>query len=206
MEYTVGILIGLIVGAGATMGLVTRLGRNALARARAEGERLVTNARQQAENQAKQIELTARQDQLKAKEKFERDLESSRKKLDEQEQRLAKREDTLDKKLETLGVKERHLDELNRDLTSRERVVKEREADLAEVLRQQKDRLLSIAGFSAEQARELLLRRIEDECRGEAGAIIQRVTEQANEEARDKARHIILQAIQRYAAEQTAAA
>jgi ribonuclease Y len=57
--------------------------------------------------------------------------------------------------------------------------------------------------MSAEQAKELLLKRIEDECKYEGRAIVQRITEQAQEEAKDKSRQIILQAIQRYAAEQT---
>src|SRR5207248_2754804 len=72
------------------------------------------------------------------------------------------------------------------------------------VLKEQRERLLAIAGMSAEQAKELLLKRIEDECKRDAGAIVQKATEQAQEEAKDKARQIILQAIQRYAAEQTA--
>jgi ribonuclease Y len=72
------------------------------------------------------------------------------------------------------------------------------------VLKEQRDRLLQIAGLSAEQAKEMLLKRVENECRQEAGAIIQKITDQAQEEGKEKARNIILQAIQRYAADQTA--
>jgi ribonuclease Y len=50
----------------------------------------------------------------------------------------------------------------------------------------------------------MLLRRVEDECKREAGEIIIRTTEKAQEEAKEKSRQIILQAIQRYASEQTA--
>ena len=49
----------------------------------------------------------------------------------------------------------------------------------------------------------MLLKRVESECRQEGGAMIQQITEQAQEEAKEKSRQIILQAIQRYAAEQT---
>ena len=204
MQLWIGILIGLIAGAGAAIGLILLSGRNALARARSEADRLLSTARQQADNAAKEIELAARQEQLRVKEKFERENETARRKLEEAEQRLAKREDTLDKKLETLAVKERHLDDLNQNVTSREKQVKARESELEDLLRQQKERLLAITGMSQDQARELLLKRIEDECRGEAGEIIRRITEQAQEEAKDRSRQIILQAIQRYAAEQTA--
>jgi ribonuclease Y len=204
MQLLIGTLIGLIVGGAAVFGLVTLLSKNTLSRARAEADRLLANAKLQAENAAKEIELSAKQEQLRLKERFERDNETARRKLEEVEQRLAKREDTLDKKLETLAVKERHLDDLNQNVTGRERQVKAREAELEDLLRQQKDRLLAITNMSFEQAKELLLKRIEDECRSEAGEIISRMTEQAQEEAKDRSRQIILQAIQRYAAEQTA--
>jgi ribonuclease Y len=64
--------------------------------------------------------------------------------------------------------------------------------------------VLQITNLSVDQAKEMLLRRIEDEVKQEAGALIQKSMEQAQEEAKDKGRQIILQAIQRYAAEQTA--
>ena len=56
--------------------------------------------------------------------------------------------------------------------------------------------------MTVDQAKEALLRRIEDECRGEVGEIVRRSVEQATEEARDKSRTIIIAAIQRYASEQ----
>jgi ribonuclease Y len=79
-----------------------------------------------------------------------------------------------------------------------------KEQQLDGVLKEQRERLLQIANMSAEQAKEMLLRRIEEESRRDAGAIIQKMTEQAQEEGKEKSRQIILQAIQRYAAEQTA--
>src|SRR5207247_7572742 len=109
-----------------------------------------------------------------------------------------------DRKLDTLTIKERNLDDMEKRLARREKECADRETDLAGVLKEQRERLLSITNLSPDQAKEMLLKRIEDECRQEAGAIIQRITEQAQEEAKDKSRQIILQAIQRYAADQTA--
>jgi len=204
MELTIGILVGLIAGAGATLGVMQMFAGSAMKKARHQADELLATSRQQAENKAKEIELTAKQEQLKAKEKFERENESARRKLDELDQRLTKREDMMDKKLDTLTVKERHLDDLNRSVAAREQSVKAKEADVDETLKQQKDKLLQITNISVEQAKEMLLKRVEDECKGEVGAMIQKITEQAQEEAKDKSRQIILQAIQRYAADQTA--
>jgi len=204
MELTIGILVGIIVGAGALFGIMQLLAGGALKKARQQADEIINTSRLQAENKAKEIELAAKQEQLKSKEKFERENNLARKKLDELDQQLSKREDVMDRKLETLSTKERHLDELNRSLTGRERTVKEKETDLDETLRHQKEKLLQITNMPIEQAKEMLLKRVEDECKSEVGAIIQRVTEQTQEEAKDKSRQIILQAIQRYAADQTA--
>jgi ribonuclease Y len=200
----IGSLIGLIAGAAAVLLFLHLSARNVLAKATAQAEQIHDNARREAETKAKEIELNARQEQLKFKEKYEREQETLRKKLDEHEARLAKREDNLERKMDTLSVKERNLDDLETRLAKRDKELSANEAELNDILKQQRERLLSMTNLSPEQARDMLLKRIEDECRSEAGAIVQRITEQAQEEAKDKSRQIILQAIQRYAAEQTA--
>jgi ribonuclease Y len=203
MPLLLWLIVGTILGAAGLYALLHFSGRNLLAANRSEAEQHRQNVIQEAQNKAKEIELAAKQDQLKRKEQFERDNDAARRKLEEHEVRLAKREDTVDRKLDTLSVKEKNLDDLNSKLSAREKVIANKEEQLTGVLREQRDRLLQMSGISIEQAREMLLKRIEDECRQEAGGIIQRITEQAQEEAKDKSRQIILQAIQRYAAEQT---
>ncbi|HEX4797054.1 MAG TPA: ribonuclease Y [Humisphaera sp.] len=199
----IGIVIGLAAGLGAAFVFIHTSAKNALTRARAEAEQLKDAATREAQNKAKEIELSARQHQLKLKEQFEREQESNRNELRTLEQRLTKREDTLDRKLDTLGVKEKHLDDLEDKLARRDKQVTAKEQQIDQALREQRERLIQISNMSPEQAKEMLLRRIEEECRGEAGAIVQKITEQTQEEAKEKSRQIIIQAIQRYAAEQT---
>jgi ribonuclease Y len=205
MAYVVGIIIGLIIGGGVVWGMLQMAAQNVLKSARAEADQIRHNASQEAANKAKEIELSARQDQLRLKEQFERENESARNNLKTHEQRLNKREDTLDRKLDTLGMKEKHLDDLENRLTRREKSFAEKEVQLDKTIAEQRDRLLQISGMSADQAKDMLLKRIESECRQEAGAMIQQITEQAQEEAKEKSRMIVLQAIQRYAAEHTSA-
>src|SRR3954469_14814116 len=156
MPYLIGILIGLAVGAGAVLAYLQFAANSTLARARTEAEQMRQNAIKEAENRAKEIELAARQEQLKLKSQFEREQETSRRKLEEHENRLSKREDTLDRKLDTLSVKEKHLDDLENKLERREKTVKAKEEELTGILKEQRDRLLQIAGMTAEQAREVL--------------------------------------------------
>jgi ribonuclease Y len=101
-------------------------------------------------------------------------------------------------------VKEKNLDDLERRLGARDKQVQIKEQELDGILKEQRDRLLQITNLSVDQAKEMLLKRIEDECRRDCGVMIQNITEQAQEEAKQKSQQIILQAIQRYAADQTA--
>jgi len=203
LPILLGIFVGLIVGVAVTFLIVQVLGKNALVRARAEAEQLRTNVTQEAQNKAKEIELAARQDLLKRQEEFDREAQSVRAKIKNEETGVIRREDAIERKQNTLSVKERQLDELSQTVLQREKSVAIKDEQLTDVLRQQKEKLLSVTGLSPDAARELLLTRIEQECKREAGILIQRTMDQAQEEAKEKSRQIILQAIQRYAAEQT---
>ncbi len=199
----VALLAGLIAGAVGLYFFFNQSGKNLLAQARAEAEQLRSAARANAENTAKEIELKARSEQLRIKEQFERDSETTRAELKAHEARLTKREDVLDKKLDTLTVKDKQLDDLQQRLALREKSSAAKDEQLTAMIAEERDRLLHISSLSPEAAKELLLKRIEDDCRLEAGALIQKITEQAQEEAKEKSRQIILQAIQRYASDHT---
>ena len=205
MPFIAGLLVGLIVGAIGLFAFLTASGKKVLVQAQADAERIRSSAKTEAENNAREIELKAKSEQMKAREQFEKEIAGSRKELKDLDIRLTKREDILDKKLDTLTTKERHLEDLERSLTNRNRSVEAKDQELTKVLAEQRERMLQISGLTVDQAKEQLLRRIEDETRHECGELILKLTEQAQDEAKEKSRQIILQAVQRYAAEQTAA-
>jgi ribonuclease Y len=206
-SYAYGLLIGALVGIAvgcAGFWVVSRMAaRSLIEQARKEADQTKANAQVEAENRAKAIELAGRQEQLKLREQFEKESEEARNQIKAQEVRLDKREDTLDRKLDTLSMKEKHLDELETRLSRRDKAVSDKEQQLDKSLAEQRERLLQISGLAPEAAKEMLLKRVESECRQEVGALVQKITEQAQEEAKDKSRQIIVQAIQRYAAEHT---
>src|SRR3954454_14162070 len=203
MPPIVWMLIGLVAGAAATYGLLIFTGKNIKEQAQNEANQLKETSRIAAESKAKEIALAAQEENRKRREEFNKESEATRREIKDMEARLSKREDTLDRKLDTLSVKEKHLDDLENRLTSRDRQMAAKDQELTAVLKEQKDRLMQISGLSVEQAKEMLLRRIEDECKHECGELIQNMTEHAQEEAKEKSRNIILAAIQRYAADQT---
>jgi ribonucrease Y len=204
MPYAIGALLGVILGAVAVFAALRLMASNALTQARLESERIKNDAQSEARNKAKEIELAARQEQIKRREEINREIETARNEVKTHQARVSKQEETVDRKLDTLSVKEKHLHELETRLTQRDRSLAAKEQQLTETLTEQRQQLLNLTGMSADAAKELMLKRLEDECRAECGLLIQRLTDQAQEEAKEKSRQIILQAIQRYAAEQTA--
>ncbi len=201
------------LGAGAAGGLVVGLivalvaarasGRAALAKNNAESQKVLTDAREKAAELLKSTELTARAESLKIREQAEREIETLRAEMRNVEQRLLKREDMLDRKLDTLTTKDKNLESLEKSLTDRTRNLQAKEQQLEQTLAQEKEVLLRLTNLSMEDARQLLLKRVEGEVRHDMALMVERLEDQARDEARVKATNIMLQAMQRYAADVT---
>ena len=205
MHVVLGVVAGLIVGGGAAVAAVRMMGGKALSAAKGEAKRVVDDARREADVVKKQVELESRNELIARREQFEKETNETRNELKDQERRLAKREDNLDRKLDVLSTKEKNLDQLDADIKQREHSVTQKEGELDKAITEQRERLLQISKLSEEEAKRTLLHRIETEVRHEAGEIIQRETAKAEEEAKEVSMKITIQAIQRYAAEHTAA-
>ena len=199
----IGLCIGLVVGGGAVFGLLQLISGNTLKRAKEQAEQIKQQGSSEALSKAKEIELTAAAEQLKLRQQIERASEQDRRRLEEQEQRILKREELFDRKIDTLNVKERTLDDMDKKLVRRTKELDERDRELSQLLVDERNRLQEISGLSADQAKEMLLHRLEDDCAAECSEIVRRTVEHTQEEAKEKSRQIILTAIQRYAAEQT---
>ena len=199
----IGVLIGLVVGIPLFLYLLKSLGHSAITRAKAEADR----HRDAAEADAKAVVGRAELDAAKAihqrKEQFETETNTKREELRETERRLTKREDLVDRKLESLTAKEENLDRAQQALNTKTAAADARQAELDATLAEQRDKLLQITGLSMDQAKAMLLERVENEARADAAKISRKVIEEAEGHAKEKAREITLMAVQRYASEHT---
>ncbi|MFO0845443.1 MAG: ribonuclease Y [Gemmataceae bacterium] len=161
-------------------------------------------ARDEAETVKKEAELKARDDLHQLREAFNRETEQTRNELREQERRLDKREDGLEEKSQALAKKERSLDNLKGKLADR-RAELDRQTKEAEVLvRQQQEKLLTLSGYSREQAEAVLMERLERELADQIAGRLHRHEEALKQSCEEKARRVLATAIHRYAAEHTA--
>jgi len=179
-----------------------------LSRARAKTfeqdlQRQIEGAKREAENIIKSAQIDAAAETIKKKEQFTTEANQIRTELRESEMRLGKREDALDRQAELLRQREKVFKQREREVDKRLHNIGLKEKQLSVLMAQQKNQLLKITAMGIEAAKDLLLKRLEDECEHEMSALIQRKVEETTETVDGKSREIISAAIQRYAAEQT---
>ncbi len=204
-DALIWIILGLVLGAGATYAALTLVGRQKFAAARREANRIVDEAKSQADVIVKTANLEAKSEFIAKLEEFEKQTSIVRDELKDAERRLEKRADNLDKKLDTLSTKEKMLEQGEQRVRDRESVVERQEKEIAEILEQQRSQLLRISGMSADEARNLLLTRLQHEIEHDAASLVDKILAEAKETAHEKSREIVITAIQRYATEHTSA-
>jgi ribonuclease Y len=198
LAFAAAILAILVVGG--VMWFVYRSRRAAVEK---ELEALRVTAEARAKQVLAQAEADAKTEFIRRREKLDADTDASRAELRTEEKRLSKREDILDQKMDTLNTKEKTLEAGDRALAEREKGLAAKDHQLNEIIAQQRTQLLKVTNLSVDDARALLLEKMEKEMEGETAQLIERRLEEAKDQAETQAREIILSAIQRYAAEQT---
>ena len=198
------LILGLALGAGLAGAVAVALARRANRAARSEAQIILAEARLQAEALRKQAELDAKEEALRRREAAERELEESRKVQREIELRLEKRNDLLDQKLEMIAKKERDVEQVQRFLAERQEDLDRRTAELKRLQEEQRETLHRISGLGPEEARTLLLNRLDHELQHELGGRVARFEQTLKETCAQRAREILATAIQRYAAGHTA--
>lgn len=166
-------------------------------------QRQIEGAKREAENIIKSAQIDAAAESIKKKEQFTTEANQTRAELHEAEMRLNKREDTLNRQAELLQQEEKGLKRQGKEVERRLHNIDNKEKQLTSLMAQQKNQLLKITAMGVEEAKDLLLKRLEDDCELEMSALIQRKLEEATETVDEKSREIISAAIQRYSAEHT---
>jgi len=199
-----GVFCGLVVGMVGGLTSALLIARVRAQTARGLAEQIVANANREADTIRKQADLASKEEALSRREALDSEVDKVRRDLHEQERRVEKREDLLEHKIEFLNKRERECEALQRGLADQESKLSKADQDLRCALAEQREILQRIGHCSVEEARELLLRRIEEELSGEVGNRILKYEAQAREACQLKARDILTTTIQRCAASHTA--
>ncbi len=173
-------------------------------KAGAEAEEIRAQAKQDGDRIRKEAELEARDERLKARDEFQKETDATRKELKDTERRLSKREDALSEQGEMLVRKEKTVEAIERRLNERDKELAGKQQELDKALADALETLRRVSGMSPEEAREQFLARVADELEQEEAEMVKKSVDRANEEAAEKSRDILVQAIQRLSSEITA--
>ena len=189
--------VGIIIGCAIGFAYRKKVAEREIGSAEAEATRLINEAIRNGENRKKEMLLEAKDEIHKSRTDLEKEVKDRRAELTKQERRLEQKEVTLDKKTEAFERKE---EELSRRLAD---AAKTQEA-AEEAHKQQLTTLEKISGLTQEEAKQFLLRSVEEDVRHDAAMKIKEIEQQLKDEAEEKAREIIATAIQRCAADHAA--
>jgi len=185
--------------AGLFIGYVYRrnIAEAKVGRAEESVRRLVADAQKKAEAVKKETVLEAKEEIHTLRVEFDKESKERRSEIQRIERRLAQREETLDKKIASVEAKEEQVGKSLKDVTKRKE-------DIERIFEQQVQQLEKVSDMTVDDAKALLLEKVEQEARRDMAVYVREIEHRAKEEADKKSREIISSAIQKYAADHVA--
>ena len=181
---------------------VSNLKNNAeskIGNAEARAREIIDDAVKTAEAKKKESLLEIKEESIKNKNELEKETKERRSELQRYEKRVLSKEEALDKKSEAIERREA-------GFTAKEEELRQREAKVEELSQQRVQELERISGLTSEQAKEYLLKTVEEDVKHDTAKMIKELEAQAKEEADKKAKEYVVTAIQRCAADHVAEA
>lgn len=214
MDLIIAILLILVaLAAGLAIGFMYRknMTEKKIGRTEAYAKQLLDDANRRADEKKKEMILEAKEETLRLKTELDNEIKNRRKEVQRSENRINQREDNLDKREEGLNKREDQLNKKQNDLGVREEGLNQKYAEEEEARKEieairakQISELERIATLTRDEARQIVIERVQKEAFHDAAASVRDIEAKAKEEGEKKARNIIALAIQKCAADHVA--
>ncbi len=208
MENTVviSILFAVILIVGIVVGYLIRksIAEAKISSAETLAKQIVDEAHRNADSSKKEALLEAKDENHKLRQQAEEEIRERRAEIQKQESRLLHKEESLDRKSEALDQRELLLERKEQSLIGKQQQIEQLESKVEEKIVEQQTELERISGYTTDQAKKVILDRVEKEVTHEAAVMIKESEYRAKEEADKKAKSILSLALQRCAADHVA--
>jgi conserved hypothetical protein YmdA/YtgF len=201
LAYIIGgvaLLIGIIAGKF----IFAKNTRKKIEEAEQQARKIVSDAEAKAETIKQQKQLEAKEKFLQLKAEHDKEVLERNRKLSDSENRVRQKEQTINQKLEQLEKQIKENDAIKENLNRQIEVVNLKRTELEKHQEEHIRRLEKIAGLTAEEAKKQLIESLKQEAHTQALSMQQEIIDEARQKANKEARKIIIQTIQRTAAEQ----
>jgi ribonuclease Y len=196
----VAVVIGFAIGLVFTLISQAKLKNKKIAVDK-ERDKILDEALKEAETIKKEAHIEAKDFVYQAKAEAEKEIRERRSEIGHLDKRLRQKEETIERKFEQIEKRDQELSKREKEYSFKERAIQEKENTYNKLLKEQTQVLESISNLSSEDAKQELLRRIEENSQFEAAKLIKRIEDEAKENAEKKAKEVIGLAIQRYASD-----
>ncbi len=200
------LILGIFVGIGVSTLIAYIRGTNIQKKA----DKFLNDAKKEAEKQKRDRLLELKEESYKLKQEVDKEIKEKKEELKSTENRLLQREGNLDKRDEILQKREESLNDKEQDLLAKQKELQIKDEKMEELLKNEMQTLESISKFTKERARELIMKRCEEEMTREIADFVKQKEQEAKLQASESARNIIVESMQRYsedvATEQTVSA
>jgi ribonucrease Y len=181
-----------------------RAARRILAEAKRRAAKNLEEAERSANSKIREAEIAAKEKLLQARSEFEKISRQERNELEDLERKLRDREDGLHRRQQELEGREKETTALEKGVALREKQLEAREGELDKLVAEERSKLEHIAGLTVQQAKDELIRGLENEARMDAAHMVKRLEDEAREQGTRQAQRIIGMAIQRAASDYVA--
>ncbi len=196
-------IIGLFIGKSIASSANTKAGQTLIDEANQRADEIKKEAEQEAENLKKEKILEAKEKFHKLQSENDRNISQRNKKLEDRERNFKQREKAFNQKREKTERKLKETESIRENLNKQVELVNIKRNELEKQQSEHVKQLEKISGLSAEEAREQMIKTLKDEARTQAASQVQDIIAEAKTKANKEAKKIIIQTIQRTAAEQT---
>ncbi len=195
----IGILLGAILVTAVIAVLITsnylkKSAARTIGSAEDKAREIIDEALKTAENDKREAALKAKEESIRIKNETDREVKERRAEVSKSEHRIQQKEEAIDKKTDALERREQ-------SLAAREENLNKMKEEISKLNEQRLQELERISGLTSEQAKEYLLKIVEDEVRHDEALMIKEMENRAKEEADKKAKEYVVTAIQRCAAD-----
>ena len=194
-------VIAVLLGAVVVLLLKRKEGSRRAVEAQEEARAIINKAREEGEKIKREAALESREKDLARQNEFEAQNREKQRKINETERRLLSKEENLERRFQSMERKEKDFSQKERRLAQKEKDLEVEETKIAAAIKRTMEELERVSGMTQDEAKAMLIKRIEDEAKLEAIATVRQIEEEAREKAASSAREIMTNAIQRSAAE-----
>ena len=179
----------------------SKIGKKNILSAETEAKRIVEDAEKESKNIKREKLLEVKDEWYKKKTEFDKEVNQKRQKLSQLEKQLQTREENSEKKFDLILQKERENKKYESELNEEKKIIEKRTEEINRLEEEQNLKLEKISGLTSEEAKKMLMDNLVNQAKIDATVLIKEIMDKAKSDAKKEAQKIIVQSIQRSAAD-----